>query len=97
MARAGKQPHAEGGCRGTRSQAKSPIRLIEEQAALDGRMEAEARQVAHRLLPGYIGPDHKVLNMPSFYSALTQALRAARAQGQVDSSGQQSAGRSSLR
>ena len=68
--------------------AESVIRMVEEQAALDVRMESEARQIAHGLVQGYIGPDHKVLDMPSFYSALTQALRAAREQGQVDSSGQ---------
>lgn len=40
--------------------------------------DAEVRSVAHRLIQGYIGPDHKVLDMRAFYSALVQALKAQR-------------------
>jgi hypothetical protein len=29
------------------------------------------------LIQGYIGPDHKVINMKDFYSALVQALIGA--------------------
>ena len=69
-------------------QGESVIRMVEEQVALDARMEAEAREIAHGLIHGYLGPDDKVLDMPTFYSALVHAIKAAREQGQVDSSGQ---------
>lgn len=36
------------------------------------------RARAHGLIQGYLGPDHKVINMRDFYSALVQALKAAR-------------------
>jgi hypothetical protein len=49
--------------------------------AVQARREAEARQVAKGLIQGYVGPDHKVVNMPSFCSALVQALRIARMRG----------------
>ncbi len=39
--------------------------------------DAKAREIANRLIQGYIGPDHKVINMKAFYSALVQALRNA--------------------
>jgi len=38
---------------------------------------AKARETARGLIQSYIGPDHKVLDMPAFYSALVQALRNA--------------------
>jgi hypothetical protein len=50
----------------------------------EARREAEARQVAKELIQGYVGPDHKVINMQSFCSALVQALRAARMRGEDD-------------
>jgi hypothetical protein len=37
------------------------------------------------LIQGYIGPDHKVINMQSFCSGLVQALRAARSRGEAES------------
>ena len=37
----------------------------------------KARESAHGLIQGYIGPDHKVIDMKAFYSALVQALRGA--------------------
>jgi hypothetical protein len=54
---------------------------------LDG-MEAEARETARNLIQGYLGPDHKVTNIESFFAALVQALKTAREQGQVDYSDQ---------
>ena len=36
----------------------------------------EAGQVAHSLIQGYIGPDHQVMDMASFYGALVQALQS---------------------
>ena len=38
----------------------------------------KARQTAHGLIQSYIGPDHKVIDMKAFYSALVQALREVR-------------------
>jgi hypothetical protein len=65
-------------------QAALVARLVTQQDELDARMNADARQTAHGLIQGYLGPDHKVIDMPSFYSALVQALKAAREQGQAD-------------
>ena len=39
--------------------------------------DAKARETAKGLIQGYIGPDHKVIDMKAFYSALVQALRGA--------------------
>lgn len=70
------------------NQADDVARMVEEQDALEARMDTEARATAHALIQGYLGPDHKVLKMTDFYSALVQALKTAREQGQVDCSGE---------
>jgi hypothetical protein len=44
----------------------------------------DAKQIAQGLIQGYIGPDHRVLDMPSFFGALVQALLAAHEQGWKD-------------
>jgi hypothetical protein len=44
----------------------------------------DARQIAHDLIQRYIGPDHKVTDMQSFYEALVQALQQAHRQGWKD-------------
>ena len=49
------------------------------------RGEAYAQQIDHGLIQGYIGPDHRVMDMQSFYSALVQALQAAHQQGWKES------------
>ena len=67
-------------------QAEAIKRIVEEDAALEARIEAETRATAHALIQGYLGPDHKVMDMGRFYSALVQALKAARRQGQADAS-----------
>jgi hypothetical protein len=41
----------------------------------------EAQQIAHGLIQGYLGPDHKVIDMQSFYRALVEALLKAHHQG----------------
>ena len=41
-------------------------------------VDANARQKAHALIQGYLGPDHKIRDMKAFYSALVQALKDAR-------------------
>jgi len=46
----------------------------------------EAEQIAHGLIQSFIGPDHRVMDMPSFYGALVQALQAAHQQGWKDRS-----------
>lgn len=35
--------------------------------------DKEAEQIAHGLIQGYIGPDHRVMNMPNSYGALAGA------------------------
>ena len=42
-------------------------------------VDNKARETAKGLIQGYIGPDHKVIDIKAFYSALVQALREARA------------------
>jgi hypothetical protein len=44
----------------------------------------DAQQIAHGLIQGYIGPDHRVMDMQSFYRALVQPLQAAHQQGWKD-------------
>jgi hypothetical protein len=36
----------------------------------------DAKQIANGLIQSYIGPDSRVVDMPSFYGALVQALQA---------------------
>ena len=38
------------------------------------------RETAKGLIQGYIGPDHKVINMTAFFRAQVQALREANRQ-----------------
>jgi hypothetical protein len=53
----------------------------EAEVAFQERIKAEAAKTATALIQGYIGPDHRVM---SIHSALAQALRQAREQGQLD-------------
>ena len=39
--------------------------------------EDMAPETAHGLIQGYIGPDHNVIDMKAFYSALVQSLTDA--------------------
>lgn len=71
----------------TEDQAKAIERFVRDEAELEVRIDAEARATAHALIQGYCGPDHRIMSMSDFYSALVQALKEARAQGQTDASG----------
>ena len=42
--------------------------------------DAKAHETARGLIQSYIGPDHKVIDMKAFFSALVQALRDAERQ-----------------
>ena len=44
----------------------------------------EAQQVVRELIQGYIGPDHRVMDMVGFYGALVLALQQAHEQGWKD-------------
>jgi hypothetical protein len=46
--------------------------------------DSQARGVARGLIQSHIGPDNKVIDMPSFNTALVRALKDARMQGQDD-------------
>ncbi|MGK2921368.1 MAG: hypothetical protein ACSLE4_01040 [Methyloceanibacter sp.] len=63
-------------------QAEGIARIVREGDELQERIEADAKATAHALIQGYLGPDHKVTNMQSFYSGLVQALKRAREQAQ---------------
>lgn len=65
-------------------QAEAVGCLVRESEALEASVDAEARATAHALIQGYLGPDHKVTFMGDFYSALVQALKAAREQGRAE-------------
>jgi len=71
-----------------KDQAEQVTDLVEKEVAFQERMKADADKMATTLMRSYLGSDHKVINMASFHSALSQALRDARDQGQVDSAGQ---------
>jgi hypothetical protein len=44
----------------------------------------EAQQIAHGLIQGYVGPDHRVMDMRNFFGALVLALQTAHQQGWND-------------
>ena len=71
-----------------KDQAEQVTDLVEKEVAFQERMKAEADKMATALIRSYLGPDHKVINMASFHSGLSQALRDAREQGQVDRAGE---------
>ena len=48
------------------------------------KRDSQARATAHALIQGYLGPDHRVMDMPSFFRALVQALQATHQQGWTD-------------
>jgi len=70
-----------------KDQAEQVTDLVEKEVAHTERMKADADRKATALIQGYLGPDHKVINMAEFHSSLSQALREAREQGQIDKSG----------
>lgn len=61
-------------------------RLAREREAMEARREAEARATAHDLIQLHIGPDDRIADVSNFYSALVQAIRDARWQGETDRS-----------
>ena len=61
-------------------------RLVRERKAMETRREAEARATAHDLIQLHVGPDDRISDFETFYSALVQAIRAARWQGETDRS-----------
>jgi hypothetical protein len=44
----------------------------------------ETKQIATSLVQTYIGPDSRVMDLPSFYDALVEALQAAFVRGWKD-------------
>ena len=44
----------------------------------------ETKQIATGLVQTYVGPDNRVLDLPSFYDALVEALHAAFVRGWKD-------------
>jgi hypothetical protein len=51
---------------------------------VESRLDADSRQLAHALIQSCIGPDHRVIDMQTFHSALVQALKDARLRGHDD-------------
>ena len=68
------------------SQAEMVSRLVREREAMETRREAEARAAAHDLIKTHVGAGDRIADMAKFYSALVQAMRAARWQGETDRS-----------
>ena len=46
--------------------------------------DKEAGEIVRDIIHGYIGPDHRVMDMPSLYRVLVHALQAAHQQGWKD-------------
>ena len=61
-----------------KDQAEQVTDLVEKEVAFQERMKADADKMATALIRSYLGPDHKIINMASFHSGLSQALRDAR-------------------
>ena len=70
----------------TNDQAETVSRLIRERQAIEARREAEVCAAARNLIEDHIGPDDRIADMASFYSALVRTIRTARWQGQTDRS-----------
>jgi hypothetical protein len=49
----------------------------ESRSRLRDAVPNEGEQIAHGLIQGYCGPDHKIMDIGSFYRALVQALAKA--------------------
>jgi hypothetical protein len=67
-------------------QAEATARVRNQEAIDKALMDTEARETARGLIEDYLGPDHKVISMQGFSSALTQALKAAREKGRAERS-----------
>jgi hypothetical protein len=49
------------------------------------QFKTKSEHIAHGFIQSYIGPDHKVIDMRTFFDALVAALRAAHNEGLVKS------------
>jgi hypothetical protein len=67
-------------------QAVGVAKFVEQEIVLRERMKTEAEQKANTLIQNHLAPDHRVQDVPTFYSALTEALQKAREQGHFDRS-----------
>jgi hypothetical protein len=63
-------------------------RMVRAQEALEISRGAQLRAIAHGLIQDNVGRNRRVINVQNFYSALVQALMAARAQAQADCLGE---------
>ena len=61
--------------------------IVEKEVILRAHMRTEADKAASDLIDSFLDPEHKATNVQNFRLALSQALREAREQGQVDLSG----------
>jgi hypothetical protein len=52
--------------------------MVRAQEDLELHREAELRAIAHGLIQNHLGRNHKIINIQKLYSALVQALIAAR-------------------
>ena len=68
-------------------QAELITDIVEKEIAFRERMRSDADMAATDLIDNFLDPDQRIINLPNFRSALSQALRQAREQGQVDLSG----------
>jgi hypothetical protein len=68
-----------------RSEGDTVVKVVHR--AVQSRREAEARQVVSKLIREHVDPDHRIMNLQSFSSALVEALSAARMRGEDDAGG----------
>jgi len=70
---------------GQAGEASRETAMTNKQAEPDPDISAMGL-IAHGLVQGYLGPDHKVIDMEQFFAALVQALHDAYDQGWKDRS-----------
>ena len=58
--------------------------MAKKQGASKPKAQSALGPIAHALVQDYLGPDHKVIDMERFFTALMQALHDAYALGWKD-------------
>ena len=58
--------------------------MVKEQRGSKPKAQSAFEPIAHALVQGYLGPEHRVTNMERFFTALMQALHDAYALGCKD-------------
>lgn len=65
-------------------EVEETVKFIERNDKLEAEMLAEAKATAEAIIHDRMGPDHKALNIKTFYDGLVHDLLEARRKGQMD-------------